>query len=147
MCFFHLSERARWRIAFPVTFLVFKTISSCLIVLSERLGLSVAACCASTVHALSSMIFSHGFVHCDPHPGNILVRQHPTRPGDHQIVLLDHGDLQCQTCFASNHLTKSHSRNTLRYLSLNFSRANPRYGPSILETTEQILTHPDFLFS
>lgn len=31
------------------------------------------------------MIFKHGFVHCDPHPGNLLV----TRSGD--LVLLDHG--------------------------------------------------------
>ena len=40
------------------------------------------------------MIFKHGFVHCDAHPGNILIRQHPRGydPKLHyQIVLLDHG--------------------------------------------------------
>lgn len=30
-------------------------------------------------------------MHCDPHPGNILVRQHPQHPGKPQIVLIDHG--------------------------------------------------------
>ncbi|KAL7738678.1 hypothetical protein ACLKA6_006964 [Drosophila palustris] len=37
----------------------------------------------------SEMIFSTGFVHSDPHPGNILVRQTPKN--DVEIVLLDHG--------------------------------------------------------
>lgn len=40
------------------------------------------------------MIFKHGFVHCDAHPGNILIRKHPRGydPKQHyQIVLLDHG--------------------------------------------------------
>lgn len=38
------------------------------------------------------MIFQYGHVHCDAHPGNILVRQHPNKPkGNPQIVLLDHG--------------------------------------------------------
>ncbi|XP_060658588.1 aarF domain-containing kinase 1 [Drosophila nasuta] len=37
----------------------------------------------------SEMIFSTGFVHSDPHPGNILVRQTPKN--DLEIVLLDHG--------------------------------------------------------
>ena len=43
----------------------------------------------------SAMTFTWGFVHCDPHPGNILVRRHPDpakrareKP---QIVLIDHG--------------------------------------------------------
>ncbi|XP_057344256.1 aarF domain-containing protein kinase 1 isoform X3 [Manis pentadactyla] len=38
----------------------------------------------------SEMIFVNGFVHCDPHPGNVLVRK---RPGTEkaEIVLLDHG--------------------------------------------------------
>lgn len=39
--------------------------------------------------AYSEMIFLHGFVHCDPHPGNILVR--PAYKGGFELVLLDHG--------------------------------------------------------
>jgi len=38
----------------------------------------------------SEMIFSHGFVHCDPHPGNLLVSKNPV-DGSVQISLLDHG--------------------------------------------------------
>ena len=36
-------------------------------------------------------MYRHGFVHCDPHEGNILVRPHPTKKGKPSIVLLDHG--------------------------------------------------------
>ena len=36
----------------------------------------------------SEMIFMEGFVHCDPHPGNILVKQTKNGP---EIQLLDHG--------------------------------------------------------
>ena len=35
------------------------------------------------------MIFVNGYVHCDPHPGNILVRRSPKRGVE--IVFLDHG--------------------------------------------------------
>ncbi|CAI9567269.1 unnamed protein product [Staurois parvus] len=38
----------------------------------------------------SEMIFVHGFVHCDPHPGNVLVRQ-SAEIGGPEIILLDHG--------------------------------------------------------
>ncbi|XP_055496156.1 aarF domain-containing protein kinase 1 isoform X2 [Leucoraja erinacea] len=38
----------------------------------------------------SEMIFVNGFVHCDPHPGNVLVRKAP-RTNKVEIVLLDHG--------------------------------------------------------
>jgi aarF domain-containing kinase len=37
----------------------------------------------------SEMIFGHGFVHCDPHPGNLLVRK--TDQNQTEIILLDHG--------------------------------------------------------
>jgi len=37
----------------------------------------------------SEMIFRTGFVHSDPHPGNILVRRTPEN--SLEIVLLDHG--------------------------------------------------------
>ena len=36
-------------------------------------------------------MYRHGFVHCDPHEGNILVRPHATKKGKPCIVLLDHG--------------------------------------------------------
>ncbi|GIY17131.1 aarF domain-containing protein kinase 1 [Caerostris darwini] len=38
----------------------------------------------------SQMIFVNGYVHCDPHPGNILVRKDQNSK-EVQIVLLDHG--------------------------------------------------------
>ncbi|XP_022361092.1 uncharacterized aarF domain-containing protein kinase 1 isoform X2 [Enhydra lutris kenyoni] len=38
----------------------------------------------------SEMIFVNGFVHCDPHPGNVLVRKCPGT-GKAEVVLLDHG--------------------------------------------------------
>lgn len=37
----------------------------------------------------SHMIFINGFVHSDPHPGNILVKKAPN--GECMIILLDHG--------------------------------------------------------
>lgn len=37
----------------------------------------------------SEMIFLRGFIHCDPHPGNVLVRR--GEAGKIEIVLLDHG--------------------------------------------------------
>eukprot|EP01038_Epipyxis_sp_PR26KG_P012446 gene12446-16692_t len=36
-------------------------------------------------------IFRHGFVHCDPHEANLLIRPHPKYPNKPQLVLLDHG--------------------------------------------------------
>eukprot|EP00347_Sterkiella_histriomuscorum_P003302 403364806 len=44
------------------------------------------------IDVFAKMIFLYGHVHCDAHPGNIYVRQHPDKPaGNPQIVLLDHG--------------------------------------------------------
>lgn len=43
------------------------------------------------------MIFSNGFVHCDPHPGNVLIRpgknanKKSVNDNDFEVVLLDHG--------------------------------------------------------
>ena len=38
----------------------------------------------------SEMIFVHGYVHCDPHPGNVFVRK-DNSGRQVEIVLLDHG--------------------------------------------------------
>mmetsp|Transcript_23125 Transcript_23125/g.26173 ORF Transcript_23125/g.26173 Transcript_23125/m.26173 type:complete len:520 (+) Transcript_23125:857-2416(+) len=43
------------------------------------------------VDAFAKMIFMAGHIHCDAHPGNILVRKNPHNPEKLQIVLLDHG--------------------------------------------------------
>lgn len=37
----------------------------------------------------SEMIFVKGYVHCDPHPGNVLV--HKSEDDVTKVVLLDHG--------------------------------------------------------
>ena len=39
------------------------------------------------ISTMSAMTFSWGFVHCDPHPGNLLVRKHPARKGKPQLVI------------------------------------------------------------
>ena len=45
------------------------------------------------IDLFSAQIFDWGWVHCDPHPGNIIIRPHPhpSRAGQAQFVLLDHG--------------------------------------------------------
>lgn len=39
----------------------------------------------------AAMTFKWGWIHCDPHPGNVLVRPNPSNPKQPQIVLIDHG--------------------------------------------------------
>lgn len=51
----------------------------------------VAAIMDTMVQLFSAQIFSWGWVHCDPHPGNVIIRPHPARPDMPQLVLLDHG--------------------------------------------------------
>eukprot|EP00457_Paulinella_chromatophora_P002922 gb/GEZN01002927.1/.p1 GENE.gb/GEZN01002927.1/~~gb/GEZN01002927.1/.p1 ORF type:complete len:658 (+),score=83.53 gb/GEZN01002927.1/:99-1976(+) len=71
-----------------------------------RMGISAKATAETAMSCLTEQIFLHGFVHCDPHPGNIFVRpldqdKKPVTPevamkaghrsGGFQLVLLDHG--------------------------------------------------------
>jgi len=50
----------------------------------------------------SEMIFVQGYIHCDPHPGNLLLR--PSTSGT-EIVLLDHGlyQVHCSLLWLSFH--------------------------------------------
>jgi len=41
--------------------------------------------------AYAAMTFIEGFLHCDPHPGNVLWRRRKGAPEGFQLVLLDHG--------------------------------------------------------
>ncbi|KAI8139454.1 ABC1 family-domain-containing protein [Fennellomyces sp. T-0311] len=45
------------------------------------------------ISIFSRMTFLHGFVHCDPHPGNVMIRTSDNSPSgrNFDIVLLDHG--------------------------------------------------------
>ena len=54
---------------------------------------------AATCSLFSELMLVHGFLHIDPHPGNILVRPRCTkeggkedgRSGEFDLILLDHG--------------------------------------------------------
>ncbi|KAH9491642.1 putative aarF domain-containing protein kinase 5 [Bulinus truncatus] len=52
-------------------------------------GLSLQDVDTKLVKSFSDQIFLSGFVHADPHPGNVFVRKGPD--GKAQLVLLDHG--------------------------------------------------------
>ncbi|KAF9444553.1 ABC1-domain-containing protein [Macrolepiota fuliginosa MF-IS2] len=43
------------------------------------------------VELFSAQMFEWGWVHCDPHPGNVLIRPSPSNPIHPQLVLIDHG--------------------------------------------------------
>jgi aarF domain-containing kinase len=55
----------------------------------QQLGIDPKIVAANLVYVFGQMIFRFGHIHCDAHPGNILVRKSPS--GKPQIVLLDHG--------------------------------------------------------
>ncbi|KAH7343966.1 putative mitochondrion protein [Rhizoctonia solani] len=40
---------------------------------------------------IGAQMFVFGFLHADPHPGNVLVRPNPENPKIPQVVLIDHG--------------------------------------------------------
>ena len=48
----------------------------------------------------ADMIYKFGYVHCDPHAGNVLVRKN-LRSGKDEIVLLDHGLYTVKTVLLS----------------------------------------------
>lgn len=52
--------------------------------------LSLALAMLSLIRLLTCNSWNNQ-VHCDPHPGNVLVRQHPNDQSRSQIVIIDHG--------------------------------------------------------
>lgn len=52
----------------------------------EHDGMAPRAVARLLVSAFAEQIFGHGFVHCDPHPGNVLVRAMPTEEAFEQDV-------------------------------------------------------------
>jgi aarF domain-containing kinase len=57
----------------------------------KQKGLDCKSVIMDATGIFAYQIFKTGHVHCDPHPGNLLVRVHPNMPRQHQIVLIDHG--------------------------------------------------------
>lgn len=58
------------------------------------LGVQLKDVMQTMVDLFSAQMFMWGWVHCDPHPGNILIRRIPsssTTEGRSELVLLDHG--------------------------------------------------------
>ena len=53
------------------------------------LGLSLKEVMTTMVDLFSAQMFLWGWVHCDPHPGNIFIRRLPN--GHSELVLIDHG--------------------------------------------------------
>ena len=53
------------------------------------LGLSPSDVMTTMIDLFSAQLFQFGWVHCDPHPGNIFIRRLPS--GRAELVLIDHG--------------------------------------------------------
>ena len=49
----------------------------------EKMGIDKKKVAKNLINIFSTMIFKHGYVHCDAHPGNLLIRKKPTAPMGH----------------------------------------------------------------
>ncbi|KAI0245804.1 ABC1 family-domain-containing protein [Lactifluus subvellereus] len=58
---------------------------------SQRLRGGTKWVMQTMIDLFNAQIFRWGWVHCDPHPGNIFIRPHPQHPRRLQLVLIDHG--------------------------------------------------------
>ena len=57
----------------------------------DKVGLKKADVARIISTAFCEQMYRGGFVHCDPHEANLLVRPNPQRKNQAQVVLLDHG--------------------------------------------------------
>jgi aarF domain-containing kinase len=60
-------------------------------VMTTMVNLFAAQVASSPRSHTNLEIFKFGWVHCDPHPGNVFIRHNPTDPQKMQLVLIDHG--------------------------------------------------------
>ncbi|KAF8009900.1 hypothetical protein BT93_J0776 [Corymbia citriodora subsp. variegata] len=73
----------------------------------RKLGIQPSEVSKLVSQTFAEMMFKHGFVHCDPHAANLLVRPMPSRSNKKpQLVLLDHGlykelDVSTRTNYAA----------------------------------------------
>jgi aarF domain-containing kinase len=57
-------------------------------------GLNINQIMMMLTKLFSEMVFTYGYLHCDPHPGNVWIRKLPKKNSlghDFEIILLDHG--------------------------------------------------------
>ncbi|XP_045185749.1 aarF domain-containing protein kinase 1-like [Mercenaria mercenaria] len=94
----------------------------------------------------SEMIFVNGYVHCDPHPGNVLVNK--TKQGT-QIVLLDHGlyqtltdDFRINYCKLWMSLIQTNLKGIEKYSKkLNVGRLFPLFACMLTARSWEAVTH------
>ena len=90
----HLDQQSSSPDPYSATSLVASPISSptsSLIMPDKPLKGGVKIIMQTMVELFSAQMFEWGWVHCDPHPGNVLIRPSPSNPRRPQVVLLDHG--------------------------------------------------------
>ena len=90
----HLDQRSSSPDPLSATSLIASPVpssTSSLIMPDKSLEGGVKAIMQTIVELFSAQMFEWGWVHCDPHPGNVLVRPSPSNPRRPQVVLLDHG--------------------------------------------------------
>jgi aarF domain-containing kinase len=56
----------------------------------EKDGINPKLVADNLINIFTDMIYKYRFIHCEAHPGNILVRKKKNALG-HEIILLDHG--------------------------------------------------------
>lgn len=79
------------------------------------------------IRAFAEQIFVSGFIHCDPHPGNVFVRPHPDNHKKHQLVILDFGlSLEISEKFRVEYA--SFWKNLFAHNVLLLTTADPRNG-------------------
>jgi aarF domain-containing kinase len=58
----------------------------------KKMGIDPKAAAKLMINTLGTMVFKHGHVHCDAHPGNLMIRVSPTLQNSiPELIVIDHG--------------------------------------------------------